>query len=164
MTHFHAQAALIRARIGVEGDDAPVDVLAVAQAYGVKVMYTDQLDVADFSGHLRFVNGAPVAVLNARQTPERMNVTLLEELCHLHYRHPPSTLSAQGREHDSVVEQEAYQTAAAVLLPAVVVARTVYRQASVAEVAALYGASVELFEMRIKVLGLWEPYRKARAA
>lgn len=41
------------------------------------------------------------------------------------------------------------------LLPAVVIAKAVFRGESLTDLAHAYGASLELVEMRVKVLGLW---------
>lgn len=163
LDHLHAHAECLRALVGAS-PDAPIDAAAVADALEVQVKYVDGLDVADFSGMLRFLpNGRPVALLNSQMTPERANVTLLEELCHLHYNHPVVSLELQGRTYDEAVEQEAYQTAAAVLLPAVVVAKGVFHRVSVEDLAREYGASTELVVMRIKVLSLWPLYRPVEA-
>lgn len=107
MEHFHRHAEQLRVLIGAHDND-PMDPFALACAMGVRVKTVESLDVEDFSGHLSLRDEKRVALLNARQTPERMRVTLLEELCHLHYGHPMSELGEGGREHNQAIEQEAY--------------------------------------------------------
>lgn len=59
------------------------------------------------------------------------------------------------RIYDDAVEQEAYWTAAAALLPSKAVAMAVYRGETADDLAVRYSVSSELAEMRIKTLGLW---------
>ena len=97
-----------------------------------------------------------------------MNVTALEEVMHVFYGHKPSQMHTESSsiartEYDEKAEQEAYWTAAAVLLPAKAVARAVWQQVPAAKLAMQYGISVELAEMRIKVLGLWKLYLASQA-
>ena len=105
-------------------------------------------------------NGKLFVMLNANQTRERMNVTLLEEVAHRYYDHDPVVLGSDGRHnYNAAQEQEAYWTAAAALLPMVVVAKAVRRGETAAELGKRYGASQELAEMRIRTLGLWNHYK-----
>lgn len=161
---LHGHADQLRARVGA-GNEAPVDPFAIARSFNALIGYFDGLDAKDISGASVIEGGVLKIALNRDQTAERMNVTLLEEVCHHYYQHQPEELDAHGRrQYSTANEQEAKQTAAAVLLPAVVVAKTVFQRNSVEEIASAYGASVELFIMRIKVLGLWDLFRSGVAA
>ena len=100
-------------------------------------------------------------MLNPTQTIERRRVTLLEELAHRHYGHKPVSFTARFvYKYNKPQEDEAYQTAAAVLLPMKVVSQSVRCGKSAEQIAAEYGCSRELVEMRIKLLHLWSEYRK----
>lgn len=162
--HLQRHADLLRARLGA-GPEEPLDPLALAQTFGARVEDLNMdLDPAEFSGMVTMRGGRPVIVLNHAMSPERRAATLLEELCHLHYGHPVEEWDGQGRRHNDPLESEAFQTGAAALLPAIVVAKAVYRGRPAAEVARKYGVSTELFEMRVKVLGLWRLYGERNAA
>lgn len=65
----------------------------------------------------------------------------------------------EEREYDEETEKEAYWTAAAALLPKKVVAMAVYNEVPASQLAARYGTSRELVEMRIKLLKLWSHYK-----
>ncbi|MHA0044056.1 ImmA/IrrE family metallo-endopeptidase [Deinococcus sp. PEB2-63] len=164
LEHLQQNADVLRAQVGA-GPDGPVDAFALAAVFGARIEYLDgDVDPGDFSGMVTMHAGQPVIVLNRNMSAERRNITLLEELCHLHYRHPVEEWDDQGRQHTNVTESEAYQTGAAVLLPAIVVAKAVYKNRAAADVAREYGVSKELFEMRVKVLGLWPHYQGRKAA
>lgn len=108
-------------------------------------------------------DGKLLIILNPNQTPERENVTVMEEVAHRYYGHQPSQLGKIGRgRYDEATEKEAYFTAAASLLPSRVVGQAVWRGESAETLAANYGTSVELAEMRIKTLNLWA-YKKEEA-
>ncbi len=99
-------------------------------------------------------------LLHPSQTPERANVTIMEEVAHVHLGHQPSRLVAtssgmEKREYNETDEKEAYWTAAATLLPRHAVAQAVWRGQSVEDLAAAYGVSRECVEFRIKTLRLW---------
>lgn len=164
LEHLHCHADQVRARIGADKEE-PVDAFEIAKSFGARIGYFVDLDAKDISGASVVQNGVLKVALNRNQTRERMNVTLLEELCHYYYQHQHEKLDAQGRQqYNAINEQEAKQTAAAILLPAVVVAKTVFQRNSIEEVASAYRASTELFIMRIKVLGLWDLFKSEIAA
>jgi len=102
-------------------------------------------------------------ILNPNQTRERMHVTVLEDVAHNYYGHIPSKIHTesnglQKREYEEHKEIEAYWTAASVLLPSKIIGHSVWNNQTVEEVSKKYGASQELVEMRIKLLGLWSEY------
>ncbi len=120
------------------------------------------LDAKQWSGMGNALpTGELLVVLNRHQTPERARVTLLEEVAHHYHRHTPVSIGPGGRaEYYTEEEQEAKFTAAATLLPSKEIAKAVYRGDSAASIASKYGASVELVEMRIKTLNLWDHYQQ----
>lgn len=109
-------------------------------------------------------DGRLLVVLHPAQTEERANVTIMEEVAHAHLGHRPSLLVIQPsglekRQYNQADEDEAYWTAAAALLPRLVVAEAVWWGRSVEDLAAAYGASVECAQFRIKTLNLWADHR-----
>lgn len=176
MKRIERQARIIRQRAGL-GEDEPVDALKLQEAFKIRVTYPKdvdgmpeadsealgKMDASVWSGMgLPLSSGELLVILNPNQTPERARVTALEEVAHRHYNHPPSRLDGVSqRDYNDPVEKEAYWTAAAVMLPAKVVARAVYRKESAEDLGRRYGASIELVEMRIKLLGFWSDYRRS---
>lgn len=128
------------------------------------------IDARTWSGGAKELpDGRLLVVLNPNQTRERAVVTVMEEVAHAHIGHQPSPLSLNpdqlaGRSYDQVAEKEAYGSAAAALLPSVVVARAVWHSMPAENLSIEYGVSVELVEFRIKTLRLWPWYRDNRAA
>lgn len=121
-----------------------------------------QLGVKQWSGMASpLPDGRLFVLLNPQQTAERATVTIMEEVAHAHYEHIPVSFDDEGmRVYNQDQEFEAYQTAAAALLPMRVVSRSVWSGQRAEQIARRYGVSVELVEMRIKMLGLWEQYTK----
>ena len=175
MHHYEESARSLRAKAGV-GPYEPFDPLTLRDELGVVLKYPDELtnlpeellaemdslDAKQWSGMGRELpSGELLVVLNRQQTPERARVTLLEEIAHHYHGHTPVDISPNGRaQYYPEEEQEAKFTAAAALLPSKEVAKAVYRGDSAAHIASKYGASVELVEMRIKTLNLWDHYQQ----
>lgn len=178
MHHYEESARSLRAQAGV-GPYEPFDPLTFLAELGVVLEYPDemtilpqtlaesiaQLDAKKWSGMgLVLPSGKLYVVLNRSQTLERARATLLEEVAHQFHGHTLVGLSAGGRtEYHPEQEREAKFTAAAALLPSKVVAQAVYRGDSATVIAKTYGASVELAEMRIKTLNLWNHYGQGGA-
>lgn len=174
-------ALSLRHRAGV-GPDEPIDVSECAGRLNatITIMDTstlptddraklDGMDAKVWSGAaMKSPDGRLHILLNPNQTPERMNVTVFEEIAHDLLKHAPSTLyeaGAIGRSHDRQQEEEAYGVAAAILLPSRVVAQAVWKGIPAAVVAAQHCVSVDLFEFRVKRLNLWSRYTgRVRAA
>lgn len=121
-----------------------------------------RLSPKDWSGaglSQKLEDGTMLVPVHPRQTIQRMRVTVLEEVAHDFYGHQPVQLNGNGRKsYDEVAEQEAYWTAAAVLLPMKAVARAVWLGQSAETLGNEFGASEQLAEMRIKIMGLWDEY------
>lgn len=171
--HEHAaQAIRGRANVGCFEPFFPFEHL---DALRVRARYLDEapeldaaiqgIDAKEFSGWGKALpDGSLIVVLNRLQTQARTNVTLLEEVAHHHYGHAPTCVGSLGRtEYSPADEQEAQFTAAAALLPARVVAMGVYQRKDGKALAASFGASEELFEQRVKTLGLWDLYERPLA-
>ncbi len=175
MHHYEESARSLRAKAGV-GSYEPFDPLTLQAELGVVLKYHDEipnlseevlaeldrLDAKEWSGMSHELPiGKLFVVLNRQQTPERARVTLLEEVAHHYHGHTPVSIGSSGRAaYYQEEEQEAKFTAAAALLPSKEVAKAVYRGDSAAHIAGKYGASVELVEMRIKTLNLWDHYQQ----
>lgn len=116
-------------------------------------------------GGIPLSDGRLLILLNPHQTAERAAVTLMEEVVHEYLNHRPSQIvnlpnGVTKREYDPDIEWEAYSVAAAAMLPRLVVARAVWSQRSVDSLAAEYGVSTELVEMRMKLLLLWSDHMR----
>lgn len=172
--------ALAMRRRGNLGPTEPINPRELAAKFGIVVAAIDSIgltaearlrlasvDAREWSGGARpLPDGRTVVLLHPGQTPERAAVTLMEEAAHVYHGHQPSRFvqlpsGLIRREHNPVVEQEAYWTAAAVLLPSRAVAMAVWKGRSAQELAAEYGISVELTEFRIKTWGFWSKYARA---
>lgn len=167
-------AFLLRKQAGLAPTDK-LDSIKLSKKFNIEIVFPDQisslppeqkehlasLDAKIWSGiSNELPDGRLLIILNPNQTPERANVTIMEEIAHIHYGHKPSQLGGLGqRQYDEKAEQEAYQTAAAALLPSKVVAQAIWSGESAKSLAKKYGASIELAEMRIKLLNLWGPYQ-----
>lgn len=178
-------AIVLRQRTGIGPLDR-LDPYSLAERLDVKILPLDQLSGLTSEDRLRLANMSPkiwsggglplpdgktLVLLHPQQTRERANVTLLEEVCHVYFGHNPSRLltlptGIVKREYDEQAEHEAYWTAGAALLPSEAIAKGVWRGLSAEALAQEYGASVELAEMRIRTLGLWNDYlgRKRKAS
>ncbi len=175
LRHIEENAASLRQRVDIAPTDK-LDSIKLSKKFNVEVAYPDQisslppeqsayissLDAKVWSGiSNELPNGKLLIILNPNQTPERANVTVMEEIAHVHYGHKPSQLNGFGqRKYDEKLEQEAYQTAAAALLPSKIIAQAVWNSEPAKALAKKFGASVELVEMRIKMLNLWDLYQQ----
>lgn len=177
MRQIEKQAILIRERANI-GPLEPFDPRLLVEQARMRLVYPE--DVPDLHPEVRdhlcnleptiwsgmgkeLDDGTILVLLHPNMTVERENVTIMEEVCHAHYGHEPSELITypagfKERKYDERIEQEAYWTAAAVLLPAKAVALAVWNGKNAEDLAITYNVSVELAEMRIKTLGLWPYY------
>lgn len=183
MQRIEEQAAQLRqrAKVGPMERFDPREVadsldLSIVEPADINAMSADGLAQVEaispktWSGSgLPLPDGKLLVLLNPSQTPERANITMLEEAAHEHLGHEPTLIDTASfpiasRNYNARNEQDAYWTAAAALLPSKVVAQAVYRGLPAYELATAYGVSVELVEFRIKTLGLWRHYRKRAAS
>ncbi len=179
LQYIEKQATAIRQRAQVGLLDR-LDPKSLKKVFGIKFVTLEEMSNAvpsetidafksmtakDWSGcGLEMPNGTLIVMLNPNMTMERTNVTIMEEISHKHLKHQPSKIitlpgGLTQRVYNQQVEQQAYWTAGATLLPALVIAQAVWKRETAAEVALKYGASVELVEMRIRILGFWWEYQ-----
>ena len=163
-------ALSLRQQLGCE--DKPLDVFKMLRELGVVLKWSDNLasiptdlTVKDWSGAgIVLKDGRLLIFLNSAATVERQHVTALEEFFHHHYGHKPISIDSKGRSAYHAEEEEmAYQTASACLLPARRVALAIFSREDPTSFARHFGASVELFEMRVKRLNLWPHYHAVKA-
>ncbi len=112
--------------------------------------------------------GEKLIILNPTHHRNRQNATLMEEICHVFLGHQPSRLAVETRNHkgeiiardyNHAIEEEAYSTGAAALVPYTAVKRMVAEGLTSQQIARHFQVSRALVEYRIKVSRLWPEYR-----
>ncbi len=113
-------------------------------------------------------DGRKLIILNPTHGKNRQNATLMEEICHVFLGHKPSRLSIEkrnkkgqiiARDYNEAIEEEAYSTGAAALVPYTALRRMVEQGKTTNEIARHFYVSRALVEYRIKVSRLWETYK-----
>lgn len=114
-------------------------------------------------------DGRKLIILNPTHGKNRQNATLMEEICHVFLGHKPSRLAIETRDKDGkiaardynhAIEEEAYSTGAAALVPYTALRRMVEEGKTSQEIARHFNVSRALVEFRIKVSRLWDEYKK----
>ena len=114
-------------------------------------------------------DGQKLIILNPTHGKNRHNATLMEEICHVFYGHKPSRLAVENRDkngkiiardYNHAIEEEAYSTGAAALVPYTAINRMVNAGRTSAEIARHFNVSRALVEYRIKVSRLWDIYKE----
>lgn len=180
--HADMHAREIRTSIGIDNEE-PFDprdychelglvIVTPAEIPGLSdddVDWASQVDPRVWSGvGVPLPNGRLVVILHPNQSNERAAVTILEEVAHRYFHHAPSRIirlpnGAVKREFTKEAEDEAYWTAAAVLVPSRSLATRVWQGKGADLIADEFGVSRQLVEFRLKTLGLWRAYRKYAA-
>ena len=107
-------------------------------------------------------DGNHLVILNDTHAATRQNATVMEEYFHILLKHKGSsimTCSITGlaqRKYDRAMEQEAYWSAAAALLPYSALRARIDAGQPAAEIAAHFETSSELVAFRLKVTKLWK--------
>lgn len=113
-------------------------------------------------------DGSKLIILNPTHGKNRHNATLMEEVCHVFLGHKPSRLAIENRNKDGQViardynhsiEEEAYSTGAAALVPYTALKRMVNEGRTSQEIGRHFYVSRALVEFRIKVSRLWDDYK-----
>ncbi len=113
-------------------------------------------------------DGRKLIILNPTHGKNRQNATLMEEICHVFLGHKPSRLAIKkrnkdgkviARDYNHAIEEEAYSTGAAALVPYTALKRMVEQGKTVNEIARHFLVSRALVEYRIKVSRLWDAYK-----
>jgi hypothetical protein len=113
-------------------------------------------------------DGRKLIILNPTHGRNRHRATLMEEICHVFLGHKPSRLAIRrrdkqgkivARDYNHEIEEEAYSTGAAALVPYLGLKKYVEEGKTSAEIARHYGVSRALVEFRIKISRLWDTYK-----
>jgi len=113
-------------------------------------------------------DGGKLIILNPTHGRNRHRATLMEEVCHVFLGHKPSRLAIKrkdkhgnliARDYNADIEEEAYSTGAAALVPYLALKRYVEEGKTSAEIARHFGVSRALVEFRIKISKLWNRYK-----
>lgn len=177
----------LREFAGLERDDQPLDPFELALSANLLVVSFDQInELSDetrehllgegkesWSGgaasHV-LPDGRKLIILNPTHGEKRHRATLMEEVSHLFLGHKPSRLAierkdAQGnllaRDYNAEIEEEAYSTGAAALVPYLGLKKMVEQGKTVAEISRHYRVSRALIEYRLKVSRLWDLYTES---
>ncbi len=114
-------------------------------------------------------NGQRLIILNPTHGKNRQNATLMEEICHVFLGHKPSRLAIErkdkhgkiiARDYNQDIEEEAYATGAAALVPYTSLKRFVEQGKTSREIARHFYVSRALVEYRIKISRLWDIYKE----
>ena len=114
-----------------------------------------------WSGFVVPVDGHHLVVVNTTHPETRQRATLTEELFHIRLKHEPCKLlrcSATGlmnRQYTRELEHEAYWSAGAALLPYATLRELVVSGTPIEKIAEMFGVSVQLAQMRMKLTRLW---------
>ena len=93
----------------------------------------------------------------------------MEEICHVFLGHKPSRLAIEtrdkhgkviARDYNHAIEEEAYSTGAAALVPYRSLKRFVEEGKTAAQIARHFNVSRALVEFRIKISRLWDSYKE----
>ena len=118
---------------------------------------------------VKLPDGQRLIILNPTHGRNRHNATLMEEVCHVFLGHKPSRLAVKtknkkgetiARDYHQEIEEEAYGTGAAALIPYTALKRMVKEGKTAAEIAKHFNVSRALVEFRIKISHLWDSYKE----
>ena len=150
---------------------ARLDPFALAESINVRVLYLSdliglsessraRLDVVDgWSGGATqaLEDGSHIVILNQRHSAGRQAATLMEEVCHILFRHKPSEIGTEqigSRSYNVNIEDEAYSVGAAALVPYHSLKTLLISGDSIRKVARRFGVTPSLIVYRAKGTGL----------
>jgi hypothetical protein len=184
--HYELRAQGLREFAGLKRDDERLDPFKLALYAKLLVVPFDQIDDLTeatknhllgegkdmWSGgaaSLRLPDGRKLIVLNPTHAKTRHKATLMEEVSHVFLGHKPSRLQVKNRnkegkiiarDYNAAIEEEAYSTGAAALVPYTALKRFVEQGKTSREIAQHFNVSRALVEYRIKVSRLWDAYKE----
>lgn len=183
---FELQALGLRDFAGLRRDDQRLDPFKLAKYANLFVPPFDELRNALSEDTLRYLlgdgkdqwsggacsvplpDGRKLIILNPTHSKSRQNATLMEEISHVFLGHKPSRLAVKtktrdgqirARDYHQDIEEEAYGTGAAALVPYTGLKRLISEGKTSAEIARRFDVSRQLVEYRIKVSRLWDDYK-----
>src|SRR6266404_2208156 len=184
--HHEVRALGLREFAGLRRDDQRLDPFKLARFAKLLVAPYDQIEPllsVETKAHLigdgknswsggaasqTLRDGRKLIILNPTHGRNRQNATLMEEISHVFLGHKPSRLAIKtrdkngniiARDYNQAIEEEAYSTGAAALVPYTALKRMVLRGKSSAEIARHFYVSRALVEFRIKISRLWNEYK-----
>ena len=185
--HHELRGQGLREFAGLTGDDQRLDPFELAKYAGLLVVTFDQIESLlsgetleellgsgkdNWSGGAaskKLPNGKKLIILNPTHAKTRHKATLMEEISHVFLGHKPSRLSIENRDkhgniiardYNADIEEEAYSTGAAALVPYAGLKKFVENGKTAAEIARHYNVSKALVEYRIKISRLWDTYKE----
>src|SRR5215213_8426968 len=184
--HHEVRAKALREFAGLRRDDERLDPFKLARYANLLVIPVEEIkglspETLDellgtgkdkWSGGAashKLPNGQKLIILNPTHGKNRHNATLMEEVSHVFLGHKPSRLAIENRDkngnviardYNADIEEEAYSTGAAALVPYAGLKRFVESGKSSAEIARHYNVSKALVEYRIKISRLWDTYKE----
>lgn len=182
--HHETRARGLREFALLKGDDSPLDPFELARYAKLLVVPFEQISALseESRSHLlgggkdawsggaashKLPDGRKLIILNPTHGKNRHNATLMEEISHVFLGHKPSRLSIErrnakgeiiARDYNHSIEEEAYGTGAAALVPYTALKRMVGEGKTIQEIARHFHVSRALVEFRIKVSRLWDDY------
>lgn len=164
----------LREALGLEPTDALVPNVAFALYPGITVLPHGKIPAAakfiehfrrtgsaNWSGlALQLSDDAELVLFNDSHPHCRVNATLMEEFFHVHLRHPRSSVRVlsgadQHRSHDGAIEQAAYGSGAAALVPYAALRGMLASGTSIVAIARHFDVSQDLVRYRMKVTKLY---------
>ncbi|HMJ09160.1 MAG TPA: ImmA/IrrE family metallo-endopeptidase [Pyrinomonadaceae bacterium] len=184
--HHEIRASGLRLFAGLRRDDRRLDPFKLARYANLLVVPVDEVKGLSeqtlnellgsgkdkWSGGAashRLPDGRKLIILNPTHGKNRHNATLMEEVCHVFLGHKPSRLAIENhdkdgnviaRDYNAEIEEEAYSTGAAALVPYSSLKRFVEQGKTSAQIARHFNVSRALVEFRIKISRLWEAYQE----
>lgn len=184
--HHEIRAQGLREFAGLKSDDQRLDPFKLAKY--AKLLVVSFEDIQQLSNETKahllgegkdswsggaasrvLPDGQKLIILNPTHSKNRHSATLMEEICHVFLGHKPSKLAIErrdkqgnivARDYNAAIEEEAYSTGAAALVPYLGLKNMVEQGKTSAQIARHYGVSRALVEYRIKISRLWETYSK----
>jgi len=184
--HHEIRARGLREFAGLRSDDQRLDPFTLARFARLFVASYDEIEPflsEETKAHLTgegknawsggaashtLPDGRKLIILNPTHGKNRQNATLMEEVCHVFLGHKPSRLAVEtrdkngkiiARDYNHAIEEEAYSTGAAALVPYTSLKRMVEAGRTSREIARHFYVSRALVEYRIKVSRLWDTYK-----
>lgn len=185
--HHEVRARALREFAGLRRDDQRLDPFKLAGYARLLIVIFEEVEnllsertVAELVGSAKdkwsggaasrvLPDGRKLIILNPTHGKNRQNATLMEEICHVFLGHKPSRLAIErrdkhgnivARDYNADIEEEAYATGAAALVPYSGLKRMVEQGKTAAQIARHYEVSRALVEYRIKISRLWDTYSK----
>jgi len=181
---FEVRGQALREFAGLRHDDEPLDPFELARYAKLLVAPFEAIDSLSektrehllgdgkdmWSGgaaSIKLPSGEKLIILNPTHGKNRHAATLMEEISHVFLGHKPSRLAVENknssgktiaRDYNQDIEEEAYGTGAAALIPYSSLKRMVSEGKTAQQIARHYGVSRALVEFRIKISRLWDEY------